>query len=55
MYNEINSGRLDQASHKYFIDKKISLNKYVQGFSLASALGHSPKIVSDVQEVACPR
>ena len=29
MYNEINGRSLDQVSHKYFIDKKISLNKYV--------------------------
>ena len=29
MHNEINSGSLDQASHGYFRDKKISLNKYV--------------------------
>ena len=29
MCYEIKSGSLDQASHKNFIDKKISLNKYV--------------------------
>ena len=30
----------------------IKLNRSIQGFSLASAIGHSPKIVPDVREFA---
>ena len=37
---------------KYIANKKLELKKVKQGFSLASAIGHSPKIVSDVREFA---
>ena len=50
--HSFDSGFIQIMGFDIFMQKFNIRSTYLQGFSLASAIGHSPKIVPDVREFA---